>query len=344
MINTFTLNEFDFNLPPDRIAQEPVRPRDSARLLEIEQTLNDYVIRDLPKLLTPGDLLIINDTKVIPARLYGKRGEVNVAVTLHRHVEKNMWRAFARPGRRLRLNDIIVFGEDLSARVKRKLDDGGIILDFITNDLALSLIKNGEMPLPPYINRLPKSQEADYGNYQTIYAKKPGAVAAPTAGLHFTQQLFDKLASKGIRFAKVTLHVGPGTFLPVRNERPEDHVMHAEVGRLNSKTASLINDTRSLGKRIVAVGTTSLRLVESAASENGEVNEFDGETDLFILPGYKFKAVDMLITNFHLPKSTLFMLVSAFSGLERIQNAYQHAITNNYRFYSYGDACLLHRS
>lgn len=344
MINTFTLNEFDFNLPPDRIAQEPVRPRDSARLLEIEQTLNDYVIRDLPKLLTPGDLLIINDTKVIPARLYGKRGEVNVAVTLHRHVEKNMWRAFARPGRRLRLNDIIVFGEDLSARVKRKLDDGGIILDFITNDLALSLIKNGEMPLPPYINRLPKSQEADYGNYQTIYAKKPGAVAAPTAGLHFTQQLFDKLASKGIRFAKVTLHVGPGTFLPVRNERPEDHVMHAEVGRLNSKTASLINDTRSLGKRIVAVGTTSLRLVESAASENGKVNEFDGETDLFILPGYKFKAVDMLITNFHLPKSTLFMLVSAFSGLERIQNAYQHAITNNYRFYSYGDACLLHRS
>ena len=344
MINTFTLNEFDFNLPPDRIAQEPVRPRDSARLLEIEQTLNDYVIRDLPKLLTPGDLLIINDTKVIPARLYGKRGEVNVAVTLHRHVEKNMWRAFARPGRRLRLNDIIVFGEDLSARVKRKLDDGGIILDFITNDLALSLIKNGEMPLPPYINRLPNSQEADYGNYQTIYAKKPGAVAAPTAGLHFTQQLFDKLASKGIRFAKVTLHVGPGTFLPVRNERPEDHVMHAEVGRLNSKTASLINDTRSLGKRIVAVGTTSLRLVESAASENGEVNEFDGETDLFILPGYKFKAVDMLITNFHLPKSTLFMLVSAFSGLERIQNAYQHAIKENYRFYSYGDACLLHRS
>ncbi|MEE2933694.1 MAG: tRNA preQ1(34) S-adenosylmethionine ribosyltransferase-isomerase QueA [Pseudomonadota bacterium] len=344
MMNTFTLDEFDFNLPPDRIAQEPVRPRDSARLLEIGQTLNDCVIRDLPKLLKPGDLLIINDTKVIPARLYGKRGKVNVEATLHRHVEKNMWRAFARPGRRLRLNDIIVFGEDLCARVERKLDDGEIILDFITNDLALSLVKNGEMPLPPYINRLPKSQEADYGNYQTIYAKKPGAVAAPTAGLHFTQQLFDKLASNGIRFAKVTLHVGPGTFLPVRNQRPEGHVMHAEVGRLSSKTANLINDTRSLGKRIVAVGTTSLRLVESAASENGEVNEFDGETDLFILPGYKFKAVDMLITNFHLPKSTLFMLVSAFSGLERIQNAYQHAIKDNYRFYSYGDACLLHRS
>ena len=344
MMDTFTLDEFDFNLPPDRIAQEPVRPRDSARLLEIGQTLNDCVIRDLPKLLTRGDLLVINDTKVIPARLHGKRGEVNVEATLHRHVEKNMWRAFARPGRRLRLNDIIVFGEDLSARVERKLDDGEIILDFITNDLALSLVKNGEMPLPPYINRLPKSQETDYGNYQTIYAKKPGAVAAPTAGLHFTQKLFDKLASNGIRFAKVTLHVGPGTFLPVRNERPEGHVMHAEVGRLTSKTANVINDTRSSGKRIVAVGTTSLRLVESAASDNGEVNEFDGETNLFILPGYKFKAVDMLITNFHLPKSTLFMLVSAFSGLERIQNAYQHAIKENYRFYSYGDACLLHRS
>ena len=343
MMNTFTLDEFDFNLPPDRIAQEPVRPRDSARLLEIGQTFNDCVIRDLPKLLTRGDLLIINDTKVIPARLYGKRGEVNVEATLHRHVEKNMWRAFARPGRRLRLNDIIVFGEDLSASVKRKLDDGEIILDFITNDLALSLAKNGEMPLPPYINRLPKSQEADYANYQTVYAKKPGAVAAPTAGLHFTQQLFHNLASEGIRFAKVTLHVGPGTFLPVRNESPENHVMHAEVGRISSKTANLINDTRSLGKRIVAVGTTSLRLVESAASENGEVNEFDGETDLFILPGYRFKAVDMLITNFHLPKSTLFMLVSAFSGLERIQNAYQHAVKHNYRFYSYGDACLLHR-
>mgnify|MGYP001295446292 CR=1 FL=1 len=343
MMNTFTLDEFDFNLPPDRIAQEPVRPRDSARLLEIGQTFNDCVIRDLPKLLTRGDLLIINDTKVIPARLYGKRGEVNVEATLHRHVEKNMWRAFARPGRRLRLNDIIVFGEDLSASVKRKLDDGEIILDFITNDLALSLVKNGEMPLPPYINRLPKSQEADYANYQTVYAKKPGAVAAPTAGLHFTQQLFHNLASEGIRFAKVTLHVGPGTFLPVRNESPENHVMHAEVGRISSKTANLINDTRSLGKRIVAVGTTSLRLVESAASENGEVNEFDGETDLFILPGYRFKAVDMLITNFHLPKSTLFMLVSAFSGLERIQDAYQHAVKHNYRFYSYGDACLLHR-
>ena len=342
-MNTFTLDEFDFNLPPDRIAQEPVRPRDSARLLEIGQTLSDCVIRDLPELLTPGDLLIINDTKVIPARLYGKRGEVNVEATLHRHVEKNMWRAFARPGRRLRLNDIIVFGEDLSASVKRKLDDGEIILDFITNDLALSLAKNGEMPLPPYINRLPKSQEADYANYQTVYAKKPGAVAAPTAGLHFTQQLFHNLASEGIRFAKVTLHVGPGTFLPVRNESPENHVMHAEVGRISSKTANLINDTRSLGKRIVAVGTTSLRLVESAASENGEVNEYDGETDLFILPGYRFKAVDMLITNFHLPKSTLFMLVSAFSGLERIQNAYQHAVKHNYRFYSYGDACLLHR-
>ena len=342
-MNTFTLDEFDFNLPPDRIAQEPVRPRDSARLLEIGQTFNDCVIRDLPKLLTRGDLLIINDTKVIPARLYGKRGEVNVEATLHRHVEKNMWRAFARPGRRLRLNDIIVFGEDLSASVKRKLDDGEIILDFITNDLALSLAKNGEMPLPPYINRLPKSQEADYANYQTVYAKKPGAVAAPTAGLHFTQQLFHNLASEGIRFAKVTLHVGPGTFLPVRNESPENHVMHAEVGRISSKTANLINDTRSLGKRIVAVGTTSLRLVESAASENGEVNEFDGETDLFILPGYRFKAVDMLITNFHLPKSTLFMLVSAFSGLERIQSAYQHAVKQNYRFYSYGDACLLHR-
>ena len=342
-MNRFTLEEFNFNLPADRIAQDPVRPRDSARLLEIGQSLNDCVIRDLPKLLTPGDLLIINDTKVIPARLHGKRGEVNIEATLHRHVEKNMWRVFARPGRRLRLNDVIVFGEDFSATVTKKLDGGEIILNFTTNDLTTSLVKNGEMPLPPYINRLPKSQEDDYGDYQTIYAREPGAVAAPTAGLHFTEQLFERLANQGIQLGNVTLHVGPGTFLPVRDERPEDHVMHAEVGRITSKTANLINDTRSLGKRIVAVGTTSLRLIESAASENGEVNEFDGETDLFILPGYKFKTVDMLITNFHLPKSTLFMLVSAFSGLERIQNAYQHAVKDHYRFYSYGDACLLHR-
>ena len=343
MMNRFTLEEFNFNLPADRIAQDPVRPRDSARLLEIGQSLNDCVIRDLPELLTPGDLLIINDTKVIPARLHGKRGEVNIEATLHRHVEKNMWRVFARPGRRLRLNDVIVFGEDFSATVTKKLDGGEIILNFTTNDLTTSLVKNGEMPLPPYINRLPKSQEDDYGDYQTIYAREPGAVAAPTAGLHFTEQLFERLANQGIQLGNVTLHVGPGTFLPVRDERPEDHVMHAEVGRITPKTANLINDTRSSGKRIVAVGTTSLRLIESAASENGEVNEFDGETDLFILPGYKFKTVDMLITNFHLPKSTLFMLVSAFSGLERIQNAYQHAVKDHYRFYSYGDACLLHR-
>ncbi len=342
-MNRFTLEEFNFNLPADRIAQDPVRPRDSARLLEIGQSLNDCVIRDLPELLTPGDLLIINDTKVIPARLHGKRGEVNIEATLHRHVEKNMWRVFARPGRRLRLNDVIVFGEDFSATVTKKLDGGEIILNFTTNDLTTSLVKNGEMPLPPYINRLPKSQEDDYGDYQTIYAREPGAVAAPTAGLHFTEQLFERLANQGIQLGNVTLHVGPGTFLPVRDERPEDHVMHAEVGRITPKTANLINDTRSSGKRIVAVGTTSLRLIESAASENGEVNEFDGETDLFILPGYKFKTVDMLITNFHLPKSTLFMLVSAFSGLERIQNAYQHAVKDHYRFYSYGDACLLHR-
>ena len=343
MMNRFTLEEFNFNLPADRIAQDPVRPRDSARLLEIGQSLNDCVIRDLPELLTPGDLLIINDTKVIPARLHGKRGEVNIEATLHRHVEKNMWRVFARPGRRLRLNDVIVFGEDFSATVTKKLDGGEIILNFTTNDLTTSLVKNGEMPLPPYINRLPKSQEDDYGDYQTIYAREPGAVAAPTAGLHFTEQLFERLANQGIQLGNVTLHVGPGTFLPVRDERPEDHVMHAEVGRITPKTANLINDTRSSGKRIVAVGTTSLRLIESAASENGEVTEFDGETDLFILPGYKFKTVDMLITNFHLPKSTLFMLVSAFSGLERIQNAYQHAVKDHYRFYSYGDACLLHR-
>ena len=343
-MNRFTLDEFDFQLPPDRIAQEPARPRDSARMLEIGQTLNDCVVSDLPKMLTPGDLLIINDTKVIPARLYGKRGDVNVEATLHRQIDKNMWRAFARPGRRLRPNDVIIFGEDLRASVEKKLDNGEIILDFITNDLTMSLVENGEMPLPPYIKRLPKLHEDDFGDYQTIYAKEPGAVAAPTAGLHFTNQLFDKLASNGVQLAKVTLHVGPGTFLPVRDVRPEDHVMHAEVGRITSKTANLINNTKSLGKRIVAVGTTSLRLIESAASENGEVSEFDGETDLFILPGYKFKAVDMLMTNFHLPKSTLFMLVSAFSGLERIQNAYQHAVKTHYRFYSYGDACLLHRS
>ena len=343
MPKNFSLNQFDFNLPTDRIAQKPANPRDSARLLSVGENFNDNIIRDLPALLEPGDLLVINNTKVIPARLHGTRGRAIIEVTLHRHIRENTWRVFARPGRRLKNYDCIEFGEDLKAVVVEKLDNGEIILDFITEDLILSLKKNGEMPLPPYIKRLPKLQEQDYNDYQTVYADEPGAIAAPTAGLHFTRQLLSKLNDKGIKHATVTLHVGAGTFLPVKNENPARHVMHAEIGKISSKTANLINRTKANGKRIVAVGTTSLRLLESAAGKNCEVESFDGETDLFILPGYKFKVVDALITNFHLPKSTLFMLVSAFSGLEKMHSAYEYALQNNYRFYSYGDACLLHR-
>lgn len=339
-----SLDQFDFELPPDRIAQEPARPRDSARLLEISDHLTDRTIPELPSILKPGDLMVLNDTKVIPARLFGKRGEARVEATLNRHLADNRWRVFARPGRRLRPGDVIRFGPDFSAAVLEKLPNGEIVLDFDTEDFAAALTENGAMPLPPYIDRLPKPTESDFEDYQTVYAEQDGAIAAPTAGLHFTDRLFDALDARGIRRVTVTLHVGAGTFLPVRTDDPENHSMHAEIGEILPEAADLINSVRAKGGRIVAVGTTCLRLLESAANADGTVNAFDDETDLFILPGHRFKTVDLLMTNFHLPKSTLFMLVSAFSGLERMRNAYAHAIEKGYRFYSYGDACLLHRA
>lgn len=344
MTESFSLDQFDFELPSERIAQEPARPRDSARLLDIGETLADRAVRDLPDLLAPGDLMVLNDTKVIPARLHGKRGDARIEATLNRHLDENRWRVFARPGRRLRPGDEIRFGDDFSARVIEKLPNGEIVLDFQTDDFTAALASHGAMPLPPYIDRLPAPTESDFSDYQTVYAEKDGAIAAPTAGLHFTDRLFEALDARGIGRSTVTLHVGAGTFLPVRSDNAEDHSMHGEIGEISAKTAATINNARAAGGRIVAVGTTSLRLLESAAAPDGTVHPFDGETDLFILPGYRFKAVDLLMTNFHLPKSTLFMLVAAFAGLERMRAAYAHAVAEEYRFYSYGDACLLHRA
>ena len=343
MTNPFKLDDFDFELPPARIAQTPMRPRDAARLLEIGPRLEDLTVYDLPQRLEPGDLLVLNDTKVIPARLHGTKGQARVQATLNLHMEANRWKVFAKPGRRLRVGETIKFGVDFEADIIEKLPDGQIILEFHTDDFAEALRNHGAMPLPPYIERLPSPTESDFQDYQTVYATNDGAIAAPTAGLHFTDTLFKALDSRGIEKAMVTLHVGAGTFLPVRVDQPSDHRMHAEVGGITKETAARINETRASGGRIIAVGTTSLRLLESAADDTGVVHPFNGETDIFILPGFEFKAVDLLMTNFHLPRSTLFMLVAAFAGLTRMQAAYEHAIEQKYRFYSYGDACLLHR-
>jgi S-adenosylmethionine:tRNA ribosyltransferase-isomerase len=344
----YSLHDFDFDLPERLIAQEPARPRDSARLLEIGETLADRSIRDLPERLETGDLLVVNDTKVIPARLFGQRGSVAIEVTLHKPMGDTgggmRWRCFAKPGRRLRIGDRVDFAADFHAEVLEKLDGGEVVLSFESTDFDRDLKQHGAMPLPPYIQRLPKPTDSDFDDYQTVYAENDGAVAAPTAGLHFTPRLFEALAARGIDRATVTLHVGAGTFLPVRSDDPDKHVMHAEWGEIAAETAEKINRTRRNGGRIVAVGTTSLRLLESAADQDGTVRPFRGDTDLFILPGYRFKAVDLMLTNFHLPRSTLFMLVTAFAGLERMQAAYAHAVAAGYRFYSYGDACLLHRA
>ena len=344
MSNPFKLNDFDFDLPSARIAQTPMRPRDAAKLLEIGAKLKDLIVTDLPDQLETGDLLVVNDSKVIPARLHGKRGKAHVQATLTQHLVANRWKVFAKPGKRLKVGEKLKFGTDFEADVIEKLSDGQIILEFQTDDFAEALRIHGAMPLPPYINRLPSPTESDFQDYQTVYAAKDGAIAAPTAGLHFTDHLLQGLQDRGIGMVMVTLHVGAGTFLPVRANRPTNHKMHAEVGIINEKTAARINETRANGGRIIAVGTTSLRLLETAVDAQGIVHPFDGETDIFILPGFEFRAVDLLITNFHLPRSTLFMLVSAFTGLVRMKEAYAHAIEQGYRFYSYGDACLLHRA
>lgn len=338
------VDDFDFELPRELIATRPAAPRDAARLLEVRPDgLGDHVVRNLPALLAPGDLLVFNDTKVIPARLTGRRGAATVDVTLHKQDDVARWRAFARPAKRLRPGDRIVFAEDFSAEVTAKGEAGEVTLRFdrAGGELFAALERHGAMPLPPYMGR--DADARDRTDYQTLFAARPGAVAAPTAGLHFTPELVATLEARGIGRATVTLHVGAGTFLPVKAEDTRDHVMHSEWGEVDAAAAARIEETRSRGGRIVAVGTTSLRLLESAAAADGRVRPFAGETDIFITPGYRFRAVDLLVTNFHLPRSTLFMLVAAFSGLERMKAAYAHAKAVRYRFYSYGDACLLHR-
>jgi len=337
--------DFDFELPREMIASRPARPRDASRLLEVSDgAMRDHIFGVLPDLLDPGDLLVFNDTRVIPARLKGRRGEAKVEVTLHKRIAEGIWQVFAKPAKRLKLGDRFDVAGDLRGEVVSKGEGGEVGLDFGLGDTALmkALAKHGAMPLPPYIPREPSADAEDREDYQTIYAAREGAVAAPTAGLHFTQDLLGRLADKGIGSAFVTLHVGAGTFLPVKAEKLSAHVMHAEYGEIDESTAETISRTRTEGGRIVAVGTTSLRLLESAAGKDGAMRTFAGETDIFITPGYRFRACDLLITNFHLPRSTLFMLVAAFAGLERMKAAYEHAKSAGYRFYSYGDACLLH--
>lgn len=339
--------DFDFTLPPESIAQTAVEPRDHARLLHITpQGLSNHHVYDLPDLLRAGDLLVMNDTKVIPARLYGHKGSAKIEVLLHKKQAPQTWLAFARPGKKLSVGDSIDFAPDFSARVIEKFESGEILISFAVpeSELFALLHRYGEPPLPPYIKREAGTAKQDEARYQTVYAAREGAVAAPTAGLHFTPELLEKLKARNIQSATVTLHVGAGTFLPVKVDRIADHVMHAEWGEISAETAVQINQAKQEGRRIIAVGTTSLRVLESAADEDGRIHPFSRETSIFITPGYRFKAVDALMTNFHLPKSTLFMLVSAFAGLERMRTAYDYALAQNYRFYSYGDTSLLERS
>ncbi len=346
------LSDFDFALPDRLIARHPASPRDSARLLTVGKTLEDRRVSELPGLLRQGDLMVFNDTKVIPAQLSGRRtartgGEpARIDVTLHKRISDDSWQSFARPAKRLAKGDRVDFAEDLSAEVLGKSDVGEVTLRFNASGEALrqALRRHGVMPLPPYIRKLRPVSARDDSDYQTVYARAEGAVAAPTAGLHFTPGLLAALAARGVESAHLTLHVGAGTFLPVKSERIEDHHMHAEYGEISPDAAAAINRAKNAGGRIVAVGTTSLRLLESAASEDGVVQPFAGETEIFITPGYRFRTADLLMTNFHLPKSTLFMLVAAFSDLERMKAAYAHAIEHGYRFFSYGDACLLERA
>ncbi len=345
-------DDFDFDLPRELIAQHPMEPRDQARLLHVgapgtQTGLADRRIADLPDLLRPGDLLVTNDTKVIPARLTGRRGTAGIEVTLHQALDGATWKAFARPARKLSVNDRIDFGSDASgdfaAAVIDKGEAGEVTLHFDRRDGALlaALEEHGVMPLPPYITRDKTGDPRDRHDYQTVFADREGAVAAPTAGLHFTEALLNRIEARGIGRVNVTLHVGAGTFLPVKTEEVEAHVMHSEWGEITEEAATAINAARATGGRVVAVGTTALRLLESVADDAGRLTAFTGETKLFILPGYRFKAVDLLMTNFHLPRSTLFMLVCAFAGKARMEAAYAHAIAEGYRFYSYGDACLL---
>jgi S-adenosylmethionine:tRNA ribosyltransferase-isomerase len=334
---------FDFDLPRDRIALRPARPRDSARLLEVcGEKISDHGVLDLPQLLEPGDVLVFNDTKVIPAQLEGKRGDASIGATLHKREGPREWRAFLRNARRARVGDTMDFGEGVAACVIDKSDDGSALLRFYGEvPVELLIERAGRMPLPPYIASRRAVDDRDREDYQTMFASQEGAVAAPTAALHFTPRLIEALDQRGIGRETLTLHVGAGTFLPVKAKDTSGHVMHAEWGRIDQPTAERLNRVRASGGRLIAVGTTSLRLIESAAGDDGAISPFEGDTAIFITPGYRFKAVDGLITNFHLPSSTLFMLVSALMGLDIMKAAYAHAIDAGYRFYSYGDASLL---
>jgi S-adenosylmethionine:tRNA ribosyltransferase-isomerase len=334
---------FDFDLPPDRIALRPAAPRDSARLLAVRGgEISDHGVRDLPALLRPGDMLVFNDTRVFPAQLEGTRGAARIGATLHKREGPRAWRAFIRNAKRLRVGDRIEFGEGVAAVASERGEDGSFLLSFEGEEpVELLLERAGRMPLPPYIAGRRAADERDRADYQTMFARADGAVAAPTAALHFTPELMAALAEVGIGHEMLTLHVGAGTFLPVKAADTDAHVMHAEWGRIAPEAAIRLNAARAAGGRIVAVGTTSLRLLESAADEGGGIHAFEGDTAIFITPGYRFRAVDGLVTNFHLPRSTLFMLVSALIGLEVMQAAYAHAIARYYRFYSYGDASLL---
>jgi S-adenosylmethionine:tRNA ribosyltransferase-isomerase len=334
---------FDFDLPPDRIALRPAFPRDSAKLLRVAAAgLSDHYVRDLPYLLRAGDCLVFNDTRVIPAQLEGRRGEARIGATLHKREGPRDWRAFIRNGKRLREGDGIDFGAGVSATASSRGEDGSWCLSFAGGEpVELLLERAGTMPLPPYIAGKRATDARDVQDYQTMFAQEPGAVAAPTAALHFTPELMASLAAAGIAHETLTLHVGAGTFLPVKADDTDDHKMHAEWGRIDAATAARLNAVRASGGRVIAVGTTSLRLIESAVDEGGTIHPFEGDTAIFITPGYRFRGIDGLMTNFHLPKSTLFMLVSALMGRDVMQAAYAYAIAGGYRFYSYGDASLL---
>ena len=334
---------FDFDLPADAIALRPAAPRDSAKMLVVEGgAMADRVVSDLPGMLRAGDCLVFNDTRVIPAQLEGRRGDAKIGATLHKRAGPRDWRAFVRNGRRLREGDSIDFGAGVTAVADAREVDGSWLLRFVGDEpVELLLERAGRMPLPPYIAAKRPTDARDADDYQTMFADQPGAVAAPTAALHFTPALMAALATAGIAHETLTLHVGAGTFLPVKVDDTADHRMHAEWGRIDAATADRLNAVRAAGARLIAVGTTSLRLLESACGEDGVIGPFDGDTSIFITPGYRFRAIDGLVTNFHLPKSTLFMLVSALMGLETMQAAYAHAIAGGYRFYSYGDSSLL---
>ena len=335
---------FDFELPQELIALRPARPRDSARMLYVPAVdeFGDFRVTDLPKLLSPGDVLVFNDTRVIPAQLEGRRGEAMIGATLHKRIDLRRWQAFIRNAKRLREGDRIEFGGGVTAIAEERHGDGSFTLNFEGTEPVETLLERaGRMPLPPYIAGKRPTDAQDREDYQTMFAERDGAVAAPTAALHFTPELIRALDESGILRETLTLHVGAGTFLPVKADDTDDHQMHAEWGRIEPETADRLNRVRANGGRIISVGTTSLRLLESAANDDGVIEPFEDDTSIFITPGYRFRAIDGLMTNFHLPKSTLFMLVSALMGRERMHAAYQHAIDAGYRFYSYGDSSLL---